>query len=180
MKEEKKQKGTMGMEEMMAVYQERAKPGAPHRLLASLAGTWTTRTRARMDADAAPMEGTGSCEQKMILGGRFLRQEYTGEMMGMTFTGVNLIGYDNHTGKFVSTWVDTMNTGIFYFEGSGDAEGKTMTRLSSYDDPDRGPMTWRSVTRIVDENTLEYEMFLTPKGGREERVSEMTLSRKTG
>jgi len=47
-----------------------------------------------------------------------------------------------------------------------------------YDDPVRGPMSWRSVTRIVDDHTLEYEMFLTPEGGQEERASMMTVTRK--
>jgi hypothetical protein len=39
-------------------------------------------------------------------------------------------------------------------------------------------MEWRSVTRIVGDNTLEYEMYLTPKGGKEEKMMEMTVTRK--
>jgi hypothetical protein len=39
-------------------------------------------------------------------------------------------------------------------------------------------MRWRSVTRIVNDNTLEYEMYLTPKGGKEEKMMEMTVTRK--
>ena len=38
-------------------------------------------------------------------------------------------------------------------------------------------MAWRSVTRVVDNNTLEYEMYLTPKGGKEEKMMEMTVIR---
>jgi hypothetical protein len=180
MKQEKKQEVMMDIAAMMAAMRERAKPGAPHALLASLAGTWTTSTRAWMEPGATPMVGTGTCEQRMILGGRFLQQEYSGEMMGVAFTGINILGYDNTSGKFVSIWIDTMNTGIFYFEGSGEADGETITQQSSYDDPDRGPTTWRSVTRLVDDNTLQYEMYLTPKGGREEKASEMRLVRKSG
>jgi hypothetical protein len=33
----------------------------------------------------------------MILGGRFLQQEFAGEMMGGTFLGIGLTGYDNHS-----------------------------------------------------------------------------------
>ena len=39
-------------------------------------------------------------------------------------------------------------------------------------------MVGRSVTRIVADNTLEYEMYLTPKGGKEEKMMEMTVTRK--
>jgi len=56
-------------------------------------------------------------------------------------------------------------------------DGKTITQESSYDDPVRGPTVWRSVTRIVDDNTLEYEMYLISKGGKEEKMMEMTVTR---
>lgn len=173
-----KKEREMDMEEMMEVYRKLGAPGAPHRHLASLAGSWTTRTRAWMEPGKPPMEGTGTCEQRMILEGRYLQQEYTGEMMGSPFTGINVIGYDNHTEKYVSTWIDSMSTGIYYFQGTASADGRTITQEASYDDPVRGPMVWRSVTKIVDDSTVEYEMFLTPKGGREEKMMEMTISRR--
>ncbi len=178
MAKEEKPKGKMDMQAMMEVYEKLGTPGAPHEALASLAGSWATSTRAWMEPGKPPMQGTGTCEQKMLLGGRYLQQEYTGEMMGSPFTGINVIGYDNHTKKYVSTWIDSMSTGIYYFEGTASADGKTITQESSYDDPVRGPTVWRSVTRIVDSNTLEYEMFLTSKGGKEEKMMEMKVTRK--
>jgi hypothetical protein len=39
-------------------------------------------------------------------------------------------------------------------------------------------MTWRSVTRIVNDNTVVYEMYNKPRGGKEEKEMEMTLTRK--
>jgi hypothetical protein len=178
MAKEKKPEGKMDMQAMMDVYQRLAIPGAPHKQLARLAGAWATKTRAWMEPNQPPMEGTGACEQKMLLGGRYLQQEHTGEMMGSPFTGINLIGYDNHTQKYVSVWIDSMSTGIYYFEGTASADGKIITQENSYDDPVRGPTVWRSVTRIVDDNTLEYEMYLTSKGGKEEKMMEMTVTRK--
>lgn len=168
----------MDMEAMMEVYRKFATPGAPHKLLEGMAGSWTTRTRAWMEPSKPPAEGTGTCEQKMLLGGRYLQQEYTGSMMGDTFTGINIIGYDNYTGKYVSAWMDSMSTGIYYFEGTASADGKTITQESSYEDPVRGPMVWRSITKIVNRDTLAYEMFVIPKGGKEEKMMEMTVSRK--
>jgi len=176
--EEKKQEGKVDMQAMMEVYTKLATPTAPHKMLANLVGTWTTQTKAWMEPGKPPVEGTGTCEQKMLLDGRYLQQEYSGEMMGSPFTGINLIGYDNHTKRYVSTWIDSMSTGIYYFEGDATADGKTITQESSYDDPIRGPMVWRSITRIVNDNTLEYEMYLTPKGGVEEKMMEMTVTRK--
>ena len=169
---------TDDMQKMMEVYKEVGTPGVPHKVLANLAGSWTTKTKAWMEPDKPPMEDTGTCEQKMILNGRYLQQEYTGEMMGSPFTGINLIGYDNHTKKYVSIWIDSMSTGIYYFEGTASPDGKTITQKSSYDDPVRGPTVWRSVTRLVDDNTLQYEMYLTSKRGKKEKMMEMTITRK--
>jgi hypothetical protein len=175
-----KKETSSGMEEMMEVYQKLAVPGAPHRLLAGLVGNWTTKTTVWMEPGKPPVESFGTCKQKMLFGGRYLQQEYAGEMMGSLFRGINLIGYDNYTKKYVSTWIDSMTTGIYYFEGVGSDDGKTITQVSKYKDPVRGPVTWRSVTRLINENTVEYEMFITPKGGKEERMVVMTLSRKLG
>jgi hypothetical protein len=168
----------MDMQAMMEVYKKLAEPGERHQMLAKLSGSWTTRTKGWMEAGQAPIESTGTFEQKMILGQRYLQQEYTSEMMGSPFNGINVLGYDNYTKKYVSTWIDSMSTGIYFFEGTASADGKIITQECNYVDPVKGPSLWRSVTRIVDDNTMEYEMYLTPKGGNEEKMMEMTVTRK--
>jgi hypothetical protein len=178
MDKEDKQEGKMDIQQTMEVYRKLATPSVPHKLLAKLTGSWTTRTKGWMEPDQPPMQGTGMCEQKMLLDGRYLQQEYTGEMMGSPFTGINLIGYDNYTKKYVSTWIDSMSTGIYFFEGIASADGMTITQECNFDDPIKGPAVWRSVTMIVDSNTIEYKMYLTPKGGKEEKMMEMTMIRK--
>jgi hypothetical protein len=160
----------------MEVYQKHAQPGAPHKLLESMAGSWDTKMKSWMEPGQQPFESTGTCEQKMILGGRYLHQEFNGDMMGTPFKGIGISGYDNHIKKYVSTWIDSMSTSIFYFEG--EADGKTIIEECSHDDPVKGPMTWRSVTRILDENTHVFEMYGAQAGGKEEKMLEITYTRK--
>jgi hypothetical protein len=176
--EENEQEAEMGIPAMMEVYKKLGTPGAPHKLLASLAGSWTGKVKSWCEPSESPMESTGNSEQKMILGGRFLQHEFSGEMMGNPFTGIGFAGYDNHTKKYVSTWMDSMGTAILVFEGSASADGKTITQEARYDDPIKGPMKWRSVTRIVDDNTHVFEMYGTDKGGKEEKMMEITYTRK--
>jgi hypothetical protein len=173
-----KQEGKMDMQAMMEAYTKAGTPGAPHKLLASLEGSWTTKTKSWMEPGKPPVEETGTCEQKIILGGRFLQQVYAGDMMGQPYTGISIMGYNNYTKKYESTWTDSMSTGIFFFKGTASPDGKTITQECSYDDPVRGPMASRTVTRIKDDNTVEFEMFMIPKGGKEEKVMEMTVTRK--
>ncbi len=169
----------MEIHEMMEIYKKLGTPGAPHRELAHMEGSWNVSGRFWMEPGRPPVESKGRSEQKMILDGRFLQEEFTGEMMGAPFTGLSFMGYDNHTEKYVSTWMDSMSTTVMVFEGSADADGGTITQTSRYDDPIKGPMEWRSVTRPVDDDTMEFEMFTTDKSGKEEKMMEMTYTRAT-
>jgi len=178
MTREKKQEDKMDMQAMTDLYTKLGTPGAPHKLLASMAGSWSTKIKSWMEPNKPPMESVGTCEQKMILGGRFLQQEFTGDMMGSRFTGIGVTGYDNHTKKYVSTWMDSMGTAILFFEGTASADGKTITQESRYDDPIKGPMKWRSVTKIVNDDTHVFEMYGTAKKGKEEKMMEITYTRK--
>ena len=172
------QENKMDMEAMMEVYKKLGTPGAPHKVLASMVGSWKTKVKSWCDPNTGPVESTGTSEQKMLLGGRFLQQEFSGEMMGSQFTGIGVSGYDNHTRKYVSTWIDSMGTAILFFEGTASADGRIITQESRYDDPIKGPMKWRSVTKIVDDNTHVFEMYATYEGQKEEKMMEITYTRK--
>jgi hypothetical protein len=175
---EKEQEEKVDMQAMMEVYTKLATPGAPHKALASMEGSWNAKTRFWIEPGKPPTESKGTCEQKMILGGRFLQQEFAGDMMGNPFNGIGVAGYDNHTQKYISTWMDSMGTAILVFEGTASADGKTITQESRYDDPIKGPLKWRSVTRVVDENTHVFEMYEAGESGKEEKMMEITYTRK--
>lgn len=179
MADEGKHHDQTDMQAMMEVYTKLATPGPQHKLLASMVGTWTTKTKSWMDPNQPPMESDGSCEHKMLLDGRFLHQECTGDMMGQPFTGIGLNGYDNHTHKYVSTWMDSMGTGIYFFEGTASPDEKTITQLSSYDDPMEGHMKLRAVTKIIGDNSQVFEMFSTGKSGKEAKMMEIIYTRKS-
>ncbi len=76
------------------------------------------------------------------------------------------------------TWIDSMSTGIYYFEGTGSRDGRTITQKSHFKDPVQGPMKCRAVTRIVDDKTFVFEMYGAGKKGKEMKMMEMTYSRK--
>lgn len=99
MESAKRQEGKTDMQVMMEVYKKLGTPGAVHRRLAGMVGSWTTKSTYWMEPRKPHVESTGTCAQKMLLGGRFQHQEHISEMMGGTFTGINIIGYDNHTRK---------------------------------------------------------------------------------
>ena len=56
---EKKHEKAMDPQEMMEVWKKLAQPGEPHKLFASLAGSWTTQTKEWMESGKPPSESTG-------------------------------------------------------------------------------------------------------------------------
>jgi len=171
-------KTNIDLEKIVEIYTKAGTPGEPHKALAKLEGSWTTRSLGWMEPGKPPVESFGTCEQKLILDGHYLQQVYTGDMMGKPFSGISILGYDNVTKKYQSIWIDSMSTGVYFFEGTAGKDGRTITQKSRYVDPVKGPSIWRTVTRIKDDNTQEFEMFLTPKGKKEEKMMEMTITRK--
>ena len=173
-----KQPDQMDMQAMMDTYKKLAIPGEPHKQLASLAGSWTTKTKEWMDPSKPPMESTGTCEEKVLLDGRFLQQECTGDMMGQPFTSIGVTGYDNFTKKYVTTWMSSMGTGIFVMEGTGSADGKIITLHGSHKDPMGGDMKHHALWKFVDANTQTFEMYGAHGNDKDMKMMEITYNRK--
>jgi hypothetical protein len=176
MAKDKKPEKQMDPQAMMDTYKKLATPGEPHKQLASLAGSWTTNTKHWMEPNKPPMESTGTCEDKVMLDGRYLQQECTGEMMGQPFTGIGVQGYDNFTKKYVATWMDSLGTGIFVMEGTASADGKTITLIGSHPDPFEGVMKHRAVWKFVDANTQTFEMYGMGKHDKDMKMKMMEIT----
>lgn len=175
---EKKHDKQMDPQEMMELWKKLAEPGEPHKVFAGLAGSWTTTTKEWMEPGKPPTESTGTAEMKMLLDGRFLYQEYHAQMMGQPYSGIGIDAYDNMTKKYVTTWMDTMGTGIFLMEGTASADGKTITLKGSHPEPGGGKMHHRALWKLVDANTQIFEMYGTHGQGKEEKMMEITYIRK--
>ena len=178
MAKDKKQSKQVDPQAMMEMYQKLATPGEPHKLFATLAGSWTTTTKEWMEPSKPPTESTGTADMKMLLDGRFLYQEFTSQMMGQPFTGIGIDGYDNLRKRYVTTWMDTMGTGFFTMEGTASADGKTITLKGQHGEPGGGHMTHRAVWKIVDNNTQTFDMYGTHHRGKEMKMLEIAYTRK--
>ena len=175
---DKKPEQPMDQQAMMDAYMKLAAPGEPHKLFAGLAGSWTTQTKEWMEPGKPPTEATGSADLKMLLGGRFLQQEYNSTMMGQPYTGMGITAYDNLRKKYVSTWIDSMGTGIFTMEGTASADGKTITLKGQHAEPGGGQMTHRAVWKIVDDHTQTFDMYGAHGHGKETKMMEIVYTRK--
>lgn len=113
-------------------------PGSQHAFLAEQVGTWKATLLVYSDPEAPPIEGTGTVERTMILGGRVLYEKLEGQIMGMPFNGVGQLGYDNVTGKYWGTWSDTFITGVIITEGDIDEAAGKGTMIGQAPEPVAG------------------------------------------
>ena len=98
--------------------------GPQYAQLARLAGHWTVQQSMWTAADAPPVIDRGSATYAMVLGGRHLRQELR-IASGKPFEGLGYIGYDDVTGKYYSSWMDTNFAGIILAHGTYDPASRT-------------------------------------------------------
>ncbi|MFO0698192.1 MAG: DUF1579 domain-containing protein [Nitrospira sp.] len=175
---EKKDEKPMDPQAMMELWKKLATPGEPHKLFASLAGSWTTQTKEWTEPGKPPMESTGACEDKVILDGRFIQEDCMGSMHGQPFSGLGTHGYDNLTKQYVTTWMSTMGTGIFMMEGTASPDGKTITLRGSHPEPGGGQMSHRAIWKLVNDTTQTFEMYGKHHGGQEMKMMEITYARK--
>ncbi len=162
---------------MMEMMMKAAAPGPMHELLKPMAGNWKTTAKSWMQPGTEPQVSEGTCESMWILGNRYLQSSYKGDMGGMPFEGVGIMGYDNMKKEFVSTWMDNMGTGVAMSEGTADASGKVLTMKTMMGDPKSGKMVpYKFVTKVMDENTYTMTM-MNLKGGKEQTEMEITYTR---
>ena len=94
----------------METYMKAATPGAPHKMLAGMAGSYSLKVKSWPGPGAPAVEDTGTATRSMALEGRVLVEDVQGSMMGMPFTGHGMTGYDNVSGKYWATWSEMSRT----------------------------------------------------------------------
>jgi hypothetical protein len=106
----------------------KAEPQQEHAWLDRLVGDWTYEAECSMGPGQAPSRATGT-HRVRSLGGLWVVGEGQGEMPGCGETATTLLtlGYDPQRKRFVGTWVGSMMTHLWVYDGALDAAGKVLT-----------------------------------------------------
>lgn len=169
----------MSEQELMQLWTEAMTPNEHHARLTPLAGDFEFTNTHWMTPDSEPTVTTGKAESRFILGGRYLRQVYTGDFLGQPFEGHGLTGYDNVQERYVGHWIDNMGTGIMSSVGDTDASGKRIHFLARYWDPmTERPSVAREVLTIESDDRHVLEMYhRDPVSGEEFRAMRLVATR---
>ena len=168
-------------------YEKAATPGKNHELLKPLVGTFAAT--AVYAGPQGQLTSQGTTTNTMILGGRFLREEYVGRLQDREFHGLTLIGYDNVVGGYQSVMADEASTSLFTMDGGVDDAGKVFTFSGQAGDPVSGQVkSYRHVLRVESDDKHVLEMYEPDKDGQMrktvvisyERVADAPASQPAG
>lgn len=102
-------------------------PQKQHQWLQKLIGEWTYETEVTMGTDQPPEKSTGT-ERVRSLGGLWVLAEGESEMPGCGHaTTLMTLGYDPQKQQYVGTWIGSMMTYLWRYEGELDAGEKMLT-----------------------------------------------------
>lgn len=104
-----------------------AEPQKEHEWLQKLVGKWTYESECEMGPDKPREKFTGT-ENVRSLGGLWTLAEGQGEMPGGgAATMLMTLGYDPQRKRYVGTWVGSMMTHLWVYDGELDPSGKILT-----------------------------------------------------
>jgi hypothetical protein len=102
-------------------------PQKEHQWLYKLVGEWTYEAEASMEPGKPP-EKSGGTESVRSLGGLWILAEGQGEMPGgAPGTMIMTLGYDPLRKRYVGTWIGSMMTHLWVYDGALDAAERVLT-----------------------------------------------------
>jgi hypothetical protein len=148
------------------------KPVKEHEWLQQLAGEWTAESEITMDPTKTPMKKKGTESSRMI-GGFWLQAENKSDFMGQPFTGLLTLGYSPEKKKYIGTWIDSMTSTLWTYEGTVDAEGKKLTLDSEGPGMDGKPCKFKESIEVKDKDHKVFSSAIEKDG---KWVTHMTIS----
>jgi len=151
----------------MEAYTKAGAVTAHHEALKYFAGRWKVESKMWAVPGAPPSESVNTNVGEMIMGGRYVRLAYQGQMMGQPFEGLQISGYDNLAKAYRTFWIDNTSTSFYLLKGTYDAAKKTYTFTGRWADPVGGETPVRMVIRIVSPDVYESETYVALPDGKE-------------
>jgi hypothetical protein len=148
-------------------------PGPEHEILKRDVGTWDATIEMSFPG-APPMTMTG-VEKSALVAGRWLVTEWESDMMGETFEGRGIAGWDPGKKAYVGVWADSMNSEFSHSESTYDAEKDALVGWMEMPDPMGGMTKAKTVEEWPDEETRVIKIYPDESG---EPFMTMTYKRR--
>lgn len=143
--------------------QEMPKPQKEHEWLGQLTGEWDTEGEVITEPGKPPMKTKGS-ETSRAIGGFWIQSEHKGDFFGAPFTGILSLGYSPEKKKYIGTWIDSMTSYLWTYQGTVDATGKILTLEAEGPGHDGKPAKFRETLTVKDKDHKEFSSSIEKDG----------------
>ena len=154
-------------------------PGDGQKRLDFMVGTFDVKVKVWINPGEPPIESKATAVASWVLGHRYIQQMLSGFIMGEAWSGIGYAGFDNVQGQYVACYMDTGSTGMEWYTGNMDADGKNAKLTATIADaitlkPTKLEMR---LTMSPDGNHVT-ELWQEDVGGRMFESMELTYIRK--
>lgn len=140
--------------------------------LAACAGTWRGTNKLQDPMNNLAEDSAGTATVTPLLGGRFVRMDYTWEYQGKPQEGSLLIGFDPKTDMASTHWIDSWHMGRQVMVCSGKGSDGKLAVTGSYAAPPGPDWGWRIEITPEGEGGLVMVMYNIWPEGREDLAVE--------
>jgi hypothetical protein len=146
---------------------EKVVPQKEHQWLQKLVGEWTSEGEAVMEP-GKPAERFKGTETVRALGDLWILGEAEGDMPceGGTARMLLTLGYDPQRGRFVGTWVGSMMTHLWVYEGTLDASQRVLT-LETEGPSMAGPGKMAKYRDVIEVKSEDYRVLTSHQQGED-------------
>jgi hypothetical protein len=158
-----------------------AEPQKEHQWLQQMVGEWDCQGEAIMVPDQPAVTWKGT-ETVRSIGGLWVVGEGVGEMPGGGESrNIMTIGFDPRKGRFTGTFIASMGTHLWIYDGELDASGKVLTLSAegpSMNPEEKSYKSYRDVVEVVSPSQRTLTSFMQTPEGRWMQIMKATYRRK--
>jgi hypothetical protein len=154
-------------------------PVEEHKWLTQLVGEWDIEGEIPAGPDQPAIKCKG-VETVRDIGGFWVISESKSTIMDMPVTGILTIGYDPQRKQYVGTWVDSMTSYLWKYEGAVDDQGKTLTLMTegpSHSDPAK-MAKYKEVIELVSDDHKTFTSYVQADDGAWQTIVSFQYHRK--
>ena len=147
-------------------------PGAEHAALAPMVGSFNAKVVINMGPQDPENTSYGTYDVRSM-GGMWLVGSFKSSFEGNPFEGTSLLGYDQRSKQYVSTWCDTMVSAPQVSRGQWDAAKKQLVMRGE------GAMqAQREITTLMPDGSIDFVAMMRGPDGKESQTMHIVYTRR--
>lgn len=148
-------------------------PGEEHAWLMQLVGEWSADVEMFKETGQPPEKSQGT-ESVRAIGGFWILAENRGIYMDKPFTGIMTLGFEPDKNQFVGTWVDSMTSHLWVYEGILDDARMVLTLKAEGPCP-TAPGKLSKFKETIECKSADHRVFTSSMQGEDGKWTTMMI-----